>query len=115
MKKTNNNVQFCSQTENILEKIENELMENSASHEGEVWILGPTFSAVDIMLTVILNRLALLGFGDRFWGQRPGLQRFMDQVQSRDSFARSVTRIGFSQASGGGASNDTGRNLNSPI
>ena len=81
-----------------MDKIENELGSNFA--DGETWLLGSSLSAVDIMLAVALNRLALLGFGERFWGQRSFLQKFVLQVQSRASFSEAVARVGLSEAAG---------------
>jgi glutathione S-transferase len=102
------------QTNETLEKIENELSSNLSSdsiNECEIWVLGSTFSAVDITLGVILNRLALLGFGPRFWGQRPFLKKFVQQIQHRPSFVQSVSRVGHSQTSTGTVQMDMGTNF----
>lgn len=106
------------QTNETLEKIENELSSNLSSdsiNECEIWVLGSTFSAVDITLGVILNRLALLGFGPRFWGQRPFLKKFVQQIQHRPSFVQSVSRVGLSQTSAGTVQMDMGTNFTWPL
>ena len=52
----------------IEEKLQNN-MKNDPDDECEAWLLGngETFSAVDISLGVILNRLALIGLRYAFW------------------------------------------------
>jgi glutathione S-transferase len=57
-------------------------------------ILGSNFSAIDIMLAVVLNRLALLGYRQRFWADRPFIEKFIRQIQERPSFLMAVGRIG---------------------
>ncbi len=52
---------LLDRTETMLQKMEEQLKENNDGKE-EGWLLGKTFSAVDIALGVILNRFALLGY-----------------------------------------------------
>ena len=60
------------------------------------WLLGPTFSAIDIVLGVTLNKLALLGFQERLWskGKRPRVQKLLREIQTRPAFSKAVTEPG---------------------
>lgn len=88
---------MLDQTANTLDKFEDQLSSVAAeSEECESWVLGSEFTVVDIALGVVLNRLALLGMQDRFWanGTRPHLERFLGQIQRRNSFAKAVMDVG---------------------
>ena len=80
-----------------LDKIEEQLTTTlSLEDECPGWLLGASFSAVDISLSVILNKLALLGFQEYFWarGKRPHVQKFLKEIQKRASFLKSVSDVG---------------------
>ena len=66
------NIEIYSLLLHFVPRIEEKLqknMSNEPDDECEAWLLGSgeTFSAVDISLGVILNRLALLGMRYIFW------------------------------------------------
>ncbi len=61
------------------------------------WLLGEAFSAVDISLSVSLNRLAQLGL-QRLWvnceERRPRVEAHLREAQRRPAFARAVPEMG---------------------
>ncbi|KAG0727302.1 Ganglioside-induced differentiation-associated protein 1 [Chionoecetes opilio] len=74
-----------------LGRVEEEL----ATHTGDCggwWLCGEVFSMADIELSILLNRLYLLGHEKRFWaeGKRPHLQAYWERIQQRASFKRST-------------------------
>ena len=90
-------VNLLGSVANTLDKIEEQLTSTlSLEDECPGWLLGPSFSAVDIALAVILNKLALLGFQERFWarGRRPHIHKFLKEIQRRASFSKSIPDIG---------------------
>lgn len=52
------------------------------------WLCGELFSIADIDLSILLNRLYLLGHERRFWteGKRPHIQGYWERIQQRTSF-----------------------------
>eukprot|EP00095_Tigriopus_kingsejongensis_P003051 snap_masked-scaffold101_size371023-processed-gene-0.7 protein:Tk03051 transcript:snap_masked-scaffold101_size371023-processed-gene-0.7-mRNA-1 annotation:"sperm surface protein sp17" len=88
------------QVESILEKVEAQL--STTMHledECQGWLLGSSFSALDITLGVSLNRLAQLGLQPRFWlgdPARPHLLQFLEEIQKRPHFQ--CNELGLGQA-----------------
>lgn len=89
---------ILDQIDNVMEKMENQLTETMhLEDECEGWLLGSSFSAVDISLGVILNKFALLGLQPIFWQgmpPRPHLEKFLTQIQKRQDFVRAVVTLG---------------------
>ena len=56
-------------------------------------ISGSSFSACDVTLGVILNRLSLLGL-QIFWSNRKFVRRFFKDIRTRQSFVKAVPEIG---------------------
>lgn len=89
---------LLDQTAVTLGKVEEQLSKTMNLHdECPAWLLGPSFSALDIILGVTLNRLAMLGL-QRLWldceDRKPHVERFLKEIQKRPSFARAVTDYG---------------------
>ena len=67
-----------------MKKIEEEI-ESIAVNENEKWVLGTSFTALDINLAVTLQRLAELGYGN-LMNDKPGIKQVWANVQSRPDF-----------------------------
>ena len=81
-----------------MDKVEGQLektMGGDSEDDCEGWLLGIGFSAVDITLGVILNRLARLGLSHYFWshGKRPFVHKFLRQIHRRPSFSKAISRL----------------------
>ncbi|XP_077983244.1 ganglioside-induced differentiation-associated protein 1-like [Glandiceps talaboti] len=74
----------------ILEEIENQLQETSQnfSEDDEYWFLGQTFTAADVFLAVLLNRLKFIGLLHHFQDSKPLLTAYYKRVQQRPSFKK---------------------------
>ncbi|KAK8385619.1 hypothetical protein O3P69_016415 [Scylla paramamosain] len=74
-----------------LGRVEEELATHTGEH-ADWWLCGELFSIADIDLSILLNRLYVLGHESRFWaeGKRPHLQAYWDRIQQRVSFKRST-------------------------
>ena len=85
--------ELIEQTDFTLAKIEEHLAANA---DKGPWILGRSFQAVDILLVVSLNKLALLGFQDALWanGKRPRLEKALTLGQQRPAFQKAVMEVG---------------------
>jgi glutathione S-transferase len=53
---------LLDRTDATMDKMEEQLFCANEDNDGTGWLLGKNFSAVDICLGVVLNRLALLGY-----------------------------------------------------
>ena len=67
--------------EHILNKFEKEVGNNK-------WILGDLFSAVDILLGVVLHRLFQFGILGELLNDKPGLLSIWTGIQSKTSFVK---------------------------
>lgn len=84
-------VKTLDRVEKIFDIIENEL----ASHiEDKIdwWLCTDQFTAADISLTILLERLNQLGFESRFWarGKRPSIAHYYERARLRKSFQLTV-------------------------
>ncbi|XP_060593454.1 ganglioside-induced differentiation-associated protein 1-like [Ruditapes philippinarum] len=72
--------------ENQLKKIK----EEGADYSDELWLFGPMFTAADISLSVLLNRLYLLGLDGRYFSTSkcPCIHQYYWQVKKRPAFQR---------------------------
>uniref|UniRef100_A0A1B6C0Z0 GST C-terminal domain-containing protein n=2 Tax=Clastoptera arizonana TaxID=38151 RepID=A0A1B6C0Z0_9HEMI len=78
------------QVDKVLHEVEKEL--SSKTQMDESWLCCEQFTVADISLTILLNRLYLLGLENRFWsdGKKPGIERYFARVRQRDSFKRTI-------------------------
>ena len=55
-----------------------------------LWLFGPMFTAADIHLTVLLNRLTLLGMDKHYFSQNlcPHIDSYSSQVKKRPTYVR---------------------------
>ena len=88
-----------------MDKAESQLkkaMADNSEDDCEGWLLGHGFSVVDIILGVMLQRLARLGLRHYFWshGKRPFIHKFIRQIQQRRSFAKALQKLPLSEISG---------------
>ena len=72
---------LLGEIENILNKFEKEIGKNK-------WILGDMFSAVDILLGVVLHRLFQFGILGELLNDKPGLLSIWTGIQSKTSFVK---------------------------
>ena len=77
-------------------------MNGDAEDDCEGWILNTGFSVVDIVLGVVLQRLAKLGLRHYFWshGKRPFVHKFFRQIVQRHSFVKAMPRLAVSEIGG---------------
>ena len=77
-------------------------MNGDAEDDCEGWILNTGFSVVDIVLGVVLQRLAKLGLRHYFWshGKRPFVHKFFRQIVQRHSFVKAIPRLAVSAIGG---------------
>lgn len=61
----------------------------------ESWLCCESFTAADISLTVLLERLNVLGLENHFWGdrKRPHVEAFYKKVQSRSSYKKTMPNV----------------------
>ena len=96
---------LLKQTAGILEKAEKQLkksMNGDSEDDCEGWLLSTGFSVVDIVLGVMLQRLAKLGLRHYFWshGKRPFVHKFFRQIIQRQSFIKAIPRLAVSEIGG---------------
>lgn len=96
---------LLKRTSATLDKAETQLKKSMAGNSDddcEGWLLSMGFSVVDIILGVILQRLAKLGLRHYFWshGKRPFIHKFIRQIQQRPSFVRAIQKLPLSEISG---------------
>jgi len=72
---------LLADTDKTLQKIEEEIL----SITGNEWVLGASFTALDINLAVSLHKLEELGYGSLI-GDKPGIQQVWSKVQLRPGF-----------------------------
>ncbi|XP_053401587.1 ganglioside-induced differentiation-associated protein 1-like [Mercenaria mercenaria] len=79
-------VPLFTDIENQLKKIK----EEGADYSDELWLFGPMFTAADISLSVLLNRLALLGLDGRYFSTAkcPCIHQYYWQVKKRAAFQK---------------------------
>ncbi|XP_062608864.1 ganglioside-induced differentiation-associated protein 1-like [Saccostrea cucullata] len=67
-----------------------ELKEKNGDVADELWLFGPMFTAADIHLTVLLNRLTLLGMDREYFSQSlcPHIDSYFSQVKKRPTYVR---------------------------
>lgn len=74
----------------VLTEVEKEL----ESHKGDKtkWLCTDRFTVADISLTILLDRLYLLGLESYFWtnGKKPYLEEYYSRVRQRDSYKKTV-------------------------
>ena len=77
-------------------------MAGNSEDDCEGWLLSVGFGVVDIILGVLLQRLAKLGLRHYFWshGKRPFIHKFIRQIQQRPSFIRAIKKLPLSEISG---------------
>ncbi|XP_023243942.1 ganglioside-induced differentiation-associated protein 1-like [Centruroides sculpturatus] len=81
--------------ESLLNKVEDEL----ASHKNEnsdYWLCTEKFTIADISLSVLLNRLLLLGLWKRYFGEdkRPNVATYFKKVQQKDCYKKTFNHHG---------------------
>lgn len=56
------------------------------------WLCCDRFTVADISLTILLDRLYLLGLETRLWtdGKKPGITRYYERVRQRESYKKTV-------------------------
>ena len=73
-----------------MHKLEEEI-QSITGNEKEKWVLGTSFTALDINLAVSLHRLTELGY-ESLLGDKPGLQQFWSMVKLRPGFQAILLR-----------------------
>ena len=96
---------LIKRTAATLDKAEAQLkksMADNSEDDCEGWLLNVGFGVVDIILGVLLQRLAKLGLRHYFWshGKRPFIHKFIRQIQQRPSFIRAIKKLPLSEISG---------------
>ena len=96
---------LLKRTAATLDKAEAQLkksMADNSEDDCEGWLLNVGFGIVDIILGVILQRLAKLGLRHYFWshGKRPFIHKFIRQIQQRPSFIRAIKKLPLSEIRG---------------
>ena len=96
---------LLKKTAAALDKAEAQLkksMADNSEDDCEGWLLSIGFGVVDIILGVILQRLAKLGLRHYFWshGKRPFIHKFIRQFQQRRSVVRAIQKLPLSEISG---------------
>jgi len=83
-------VKLLDQVDSALLEVEKEL--SSRNENDTRWLCSERFTVADISLTILLDRLYLLGLEDRFWtnGKKPGIARYYARVCQRDSYRQTV-------------------------
>ncbi|XP_077983242.1 ganglioside-induced differentiation-associated protein 1-like [Glandiceps talaboti] len=73
-----------------LDDIEKQLQETvqNFTEDDEYWFLGQTFTAADVFLAVLLNRLKFIGLLHHFQDSKPLLTAYYKRVQQRPSFTK---------------------------
>lgn len=66
------------------------IFSEGADYSDELWLFGPMFTAADISLSVLLNRLSLLGLDGRYFSTSkcPCIHQYYWQVKKRPAFQR---------------------------
>lgn len=67
----------------------------SSDYDQELWLFGSRFTAADISLIVLLNRLVMLGIDSRYFSEdrRPYLLKYHKQQLERASVCRLLKEI----------------------
>ena len=96
---------LLKRTAATLDKAEAQLkksMADNSEDDCEGWLLNVGFGVVDIILGVLLQRLAKLGLRHYFWshGKRPFIHKFIRQINQRQSFIRAIKKLPLSEISG---------------
>lgn len=62
------------------------------SDDKSKWLCTDRFTVADIALTILLDRLYLLGLESYFWtnGKKPCLEEYYARVRQRDSYKKTV-------------------------
>ncbi|XP_070532155.1 ganglioside-induced differentiation-associated protein 1-like [Ptychodera flava] len=78
----------------ILNEMENQLQETRNSFpDGDHWFLGQDFTAADVYLAVLLDRLKYLGLAHHFRDHMPFLTAYLDRLNQRRSFRLIVSEM----------------------
>ncbi|XP_070573634.1 ganglioside-induced differentiation-associated protein 1-like [Ptychodera flava] len=79
----------------IFDEIEKQLQETkSQSGSGEEhWLLGHTFTAADVYLAVLLNRVKYVGLLHHFHGSKPLLTAYYERLHQRETFLKSCVNL----------------------
>ncbi|XP_070571719.1 ganglioside-induced differentiation-associated protein 1-like [Ptychodera flava] len=79
----------------LLDEIEKQLEETKAqSGSGEEhWLLGHAFTAADVYLAVLLDRLKYVGLLHHFHGSKPLLTAYYEQLHQRETFLKSCVNL----------------------
>jgi glutathione S-transferase len=73
---------LVSRMDDMLDRLQDRL----ADHE---WLAGDAYTLADVVWTVLLARLKMLGFNDRFEGEaRPAIAAYYARMKARPSFAK---------------------------
>ncbi|XP_070574704.1 ganglioside-induced differentiation-associated protein 1-like isoform X2 [Ptychodera flava] len=79
-------------TNDVMAKLEDELKTRRIEEppEKEWWLIGKTFSAVDVYWASILHRLEQLGLAKRYWanGKRPHVTAYLSRIKQRETFTK---------------------------
>ncbi|XP_029635660.1 ganglioside-induced differentiation-associated protein 1 [Octopus sinensis] len=91
-------MQELEDLEDILDEMETLIMsssEGSSDYDQELWLFGSRFTAADISLIVLLNRLVMLGIDSRYFSEdrRPYLLKYHKQQLERASVGRLLKEI----------------------
>lgn len=85
-KKMNSGDGFSNQEiKNSIDQLNSTVNKMEQALTNNKWILGDHLSLVDISLAPLLDRMQDLGF-DSLWGHLPGVQNWLSNVQSKESF-----------------------------
>ncbi|XP_046660311.1 ganglioside-induced differentiation-associated protein 1 isoform X1 [Homalodisca vitripennis] len=81
---------LLDQVDTALQEVEKELA--SRSENDPRWLCSERFTVADISLTILLDRLYLLGLETRYWsdGKKPGIARYYARVCQRDTYKQTV-------------------------
>ncbi|XP_076449062.1 ganglioside-induced differentiation-associated protein 1-like [Babylonia areolata] len=82
--------------ETVLDQVEEQLLKVEADPSKELWFCGQQFTAADISLCVLMNRLHLLGLGERYHDdqKRPRLHAYWGHAKQRSSVKRHCLNAG---------------------
>lgn len=94
-------MQELDDLENVLDEMETLIMSSLSSQEGSIdntqdlWLFGARFTAADISLIVLLNRLVMLGLDSRYFSaeRRPYLMKYHEQQLKRPSVEQLMKEI----------------------
>ncbi|XP_076110580.1 ganglioside-induced differentiation-associated protein 1-like isoform X1 [Mytilus galloprovincialis] len=85
--KKENVVKCLTDAERKFDQLEECLQKSQGATGNDYWLTGPQFTAADILLAVIMDRLTILGLEDRFFSKsgRPLLFEYQQRISQKKS------------------------------